>query len=215
MKVEILDSPCLHTGTSLRSAVGAGLRNTHATVRVYRGEESGETILRATRNVEYRDQSRGRHHGGRRPSNGDSLHSPTVISPSALDTPSILKRYHRRRTCSHTSPRRSPSMVTLHDTGFAQCRWWNDGWTVKTVVTCRSSAFMIPAPDVPMLGEAWSLLLMFMRTDVGLVFSCVCVTVTPFVNMWRKYIIPLAGIKKKKKCLPWLDQTAAGPREDR
>ena len=28
----------------------------------------------------------------------DSLHSPTVIPPSALDKPSILKRYHRRRT---------------------------------------------------------------------------------------------------------------------
>ena len=27
-------------------------------------------------------------------------------------------------------------------------RWWNDGWTVKTVVTWRLSASMIPAPDV-------------------------------------------------------------------
>ena len=26
-----------------------------------------------------------------------------VIPPSALDKPSIMKRYHRRRTCSHTS----------------------------------------------------------------------------------------------------------------
>ena len=55
--------------------------------------------------------------------------------PSALDKPSIMKRYHRRRTCSHTSPRRSPTMVTLHDTGYVEYRWWNDGWTVKTVVT--------------------------------------------------------------------------------
>ena len=38
-------------------------------------------------------------------------------------------------TCSHTSPRHSPTMVTLHDTRFVECRWWNDGWTVKTVVT--------------------------------------------------------------------------------
>ena len=40
----------------------------------------------------------GRYHVGRRPSSDDSLHSPTVIPPSALDKPSIMKRYHRRRT---------------------------------------------------------------------------------------------------------------------
>ena len=73
----------------------------------------------------------GRYHGGRRLSSDDSLHSPTVIPPSALDKPSITKRYHRRRTCSHTSPRRSSTMVTLHDTGFVEWRWWNDGWTMK------------------------------------------------------------------------------------
>ena len=49
-------------------------------------------------------------------SSDDSLHSPTVIPPSALDKPSIMKRHHRRRTRSHTSPRRSPTVVTLHDT---------------------------------------------------------------------------------------------------
>ena len=91
---------------------------------------------------------RGRYHGGRRPSRDDSFHSPTVIPPSALDKPSIMKRYHRRRTCSHTSPRRSPTMVTLYDTRFVESRWWNDGWTVKTVVTGRSSAPLIPAPGV-------------------------------------------------------------------
>ena len=77
----------------------------------------------------------GRYHGGRRPSGGDSFHSPTVISPLALDKPSITKRYCRRRTCCHTSPRRSPTTVTLHDIRFVECRWWSDGWTVKTVVT--------------------------------------------------------------------------------
>ena len=41
---------------------------------------------------------------------------------------------------------RLPTMVTLHDIRFVECRWWNDGWTVKTVVTRRSSASMIPAP---------------------------------------------------------------------
>ena len=57
-----------------------------------------------------------------------------------------MKRNRRRRTCSHTSPCRSPTMVTLHDTRFVECRWWNSGWTVKTVVTWWSSASMIPAP---------------------------------------------------------------------
>ena len=89
---------------------------------------------------------RRRYHGGRRPSSDDSFLSPTVIPSSALDKPSIMKRYHRRRTCCHTSPRRSPTMITLHDTRFVDWRWWNDGWTEKTVVTWRSSASMIPAP---------------------------------------------------------------------
>ena len=80
-------------------------------------------------------QTRGRYHGGRRPSSDDSFHSPTVIPPPALDKPSIVKRYYRRRTCSDTSPRRSPTMVTLHDTRFVECRWLNDGWNVKTIVT--------------------------------------------------------------------------------
>ena len=48
----------------------------------------------------HQEESRGRYHGGRRPSSDDSFHSPTVILPSALDKPSIVKRYHRRRTCS-------------------------------------------------------------------------------------------------------------------
>ena len=97
------------------------------------------------------EETRGWYHGGRRLSSDDSLHSPTVIPPSALDKPSIMKRYHRRRTCSQTSPHRSTTMVTLHDTWFVECQWWNDGWTVKTVVTWWSLASMIPAPEY--LGE--------------------------------------------------------------
>ena len=27
------------------------------------------------------------------------------------------------------------TMATLHNTRFVECRWWNGGWTVKTVVT--------------------------------------------------------------------------------
>ena len=38
---------------------------------------------------------KGRYHEGRRRS---SDHSPAVIPPSALNKPSIMKRYHRRRT---------------------------------------------------------------------------------------------------------------------
>ena len=96
-------------------------------------------------------QTRGRYHRGRRPSSDDSLHSPTVISPSALDKPSIMKRCHRQRTCSHSSPRRSSTMVTLHDTRFVECRWWNDGWTVKdcrhlTVVGLRDTGPWVQFP---------------------------------------------------------------------
>ena len=87
----------------------------------------------------------GRYHGGRRPSSDDSFHSPTVIPPSALDKPSIMKRYHRRQTTRWGVAARWPTMVALHNTRFVEFRWWNDGWTVKTVVTWRSSAFMIRA----------------------------------------------------------------------
>ena len=41
---------------------------------------------------------------------------------------------------------RSPTMVALHDNQFVECRWWSDGWAVKTVVIWRLSASMIPAP---------------------------------------------------------------------
>ena len=87
----------------------------------------------------------GRYDGGWWPSSDDSFHSPTVIPQSALNKLSIMKHYHRQWTCSHTSPRRSLTMVTLYDTRFAECRWWNDSWTVKTVVTWPLSASMIPA----------------------------------------------------------------------
>ena len=79
------------------------------------------------------------------------FHSPTVIPPSALDKLSITKRYHRRRTCSHTSPRRWPTMVTLHDTQFVECRWWNDAWTVKN---CRHLTVVGLHDTGP--GPAWT-----------------------------------------------------------
>ena len=115
-------------------------------------EDKGVCVGLTTRPVQknWRQQTRtftwGRYHGGRRPSSDDSFHSPTVIPPSALDKSSIMKRYHRRQTKRWGVTARSPTMVTLNDTRFVECRWWNDGWTVKTVVTWRSSASMIPAP---------------------------------------------------------------------
>ena len=66
-------------------------------------------------------QTWGRYHGGRRPSSGNSFHSPTVIPPSALDKPSIMQHYHRQGMCSHTSPHCSLMMVMLHDTQFVKC----------------------------------------------------------------------------------------------
>ena len=65
--------------------------------------------------------TRNQYHGGRRPSRDDC---PTVIPPTALNKPSIIRRYHGRRTCSHTSPRRSPTFVGLHDTGPRTGIWY-------------------------------------------------------------------------------------------
>ena len=106
------EADCLPTG--LRGGLST---NRPARRTVY--QQACEAVGRA--------QTWGLYHGGRRPSSDDSFQSPTVIPPSTLDTPSIMKRHHRRRTCSHTSPRRSPTMVTHHDTRFVECRWWNDG----------------------------------------------------------------------------------------
>ena len=89
-----------------------------------------------------------RYHGGPRQSSDDSFHSLAVIPPSALDKPTIMKCYHRRRTTRWGVTVRSPTMVMLHDTRFVECRWWNDSWTVKTVVTWRLSTSMIPAPGL-------------------------------------------------------------------
>ena len=88
----------------------------------------------------------GRYHGGRRPSSDDSFHSPTIIGTRQTE-------YHEAFPLSASDEARCdctflPTMVTLRDTRFVECRWWNDGRTVKTVVTWRSSASMIPAPDV-------------------------------------------------------------------
>ena len=59
---------------------------------------------------------------------------------------STMQRYHQRRTTRWDVTARSLTMITLHDTRFVKCQWWNDGWTVKTVVTWQSSASMVLAP---------------------------------------------------------------------
>ena len=84
-------------------------------------------------------------HGDLPMSSDDSFHSPTVIPPLALDKPSIMKRYHHRQTMRWGVTARLPTMVTHHDTRFVKSQWWNDSWTVKTVVTWQSLASMIPA----------------------------------------------------------------------
>ena len=89
---------------------------------------SNHAFVLVVRHLPGQQQAWGRYHGGRRPSGNDRFHSPTVIPLSSLCKPSIMKRCHRRWTCSHTSPR-SLTMVALHDTRFVECWWWNDGWT--------------------------------------------------------------------------------------
>ena len=84
-------------------------------------------------------ETRGWYHGGPRPSSDNSFHGPTVIPPSALDKPRIMKRYKHWRTTRWGVTACSLSMVTLPDTRFVECRWWNDDWTVKTVVNWQSS----------------------------------------------------------------------------
>ena len=91
---------------------------------------------------------------------------PTTVKwqqPSQSNRQSTIStrqtEYHGALTSSATRwgvTARSPTMVTLHDTRFVECRWWNDGWTVKTVVTWRSSASMIPAPGLPWGVSYWT-----------------------------------------------------------
>ena len=69
--------------------------------------------------------------------------------------PSIIKRYHRRRTCSHTLLRRLPTMVTLDDTRFCrvpmvECRLDCENCRHLTVVglhdTGPRSGVILPCP---------------------------------------------------------------------
>ena len=85
--------------------------------------------------------TRARYHGGRRPSSDDNFHSPTVIPPSALDKSSIMKRCHHRQTCSHTSPRRSPTMVTRGSDGAHVGRMEHTwvGWSTRGVIGARGA----------------------------------------------------------------------------
>ena len=129
----------------------------------------------------------GRYHGDWQPSIDDSFHNPTVIPPSALDKPSIKKRYHR-----YTSPCHSPTTVTLHDSRFVECRWWNNGWTVKTVVTWRSSASMIPAPGhliLAIFSCKVTLALLYTLCDMG------CQSVS-YLTKWEQWMCTHAKYSK-------------------
>ena len=76
-------------------------------------------------------------------------------------------------------------MVTLHDTRFVECRWWSDGWTVKTVVTGRLSASMIPAPAFVMLKNIWASRRISMRTKLRIFNSNVKSVLLYGSETWR------------------------------
>ena len=84
---------------------GICLIHTWGLGEIYTDEDGSCHTLPSVVKMEQTIKPRGRYHGGRRPSSDDSFHSPAVIPLSALGKPSIRKRYHRQRTCSHISPR--------------------------------------------------------------------------------------------------------------
>ena len=149
--------------------------------RIYISTVSSDDMHMNKRSV----KSRGRYHGDQRPSSDDRFHSPAVIPPSALDKPSITKRYHRRRTCSHISPRRSQTMVTLHDTRFVE---WNDGWTVKTVVTLTVVGLHDTGPRIASESRSTPSLTLFCRSQFSgvtyresRILVCQCLLVSQFI----------------------------------
>ena len=85
--------------TMSRQSMSADAFNGEAVERI---DGLGHLGIRNVRLLMYKTQGlnqlRARYHAGRRPSSDDSFHSPAVILPSTLDKPSIMKRYHRRRT---------------------------------------------------------------------------------------------------------------------
>ena len=101
---------------------------------------------------------RGRYHGGRRPSSYDSFHSPTVIPPSALDKPSIMKRYYRQRTTRWGVTARSPTIVTLHDTRFVECGMTVGLWRLSSLDGRRLSWYrpQICSPIQPQCSDTRS-----------------------------------------------------------
>ena len=79
-------------------------------------------------------------------------------------------------------------MVVLHDTRFVKCWWWNDGWTVKTVVTWRSSGSMIPAPGqavVPM--SPWCQVPSTVTVQVPSLWLAMMWTAVSHVRVWMSF----------------------------
>ena len=97
---------------------------------------------------------------------GRQVTTAFTVQPSALDKPSIMKRYHRRQTCSHTSPHRLPTMVTLHDTRFVECRWLD-------CESCRHLTVVYLHDTGPRPYKTF-----FIEIDCGMSF-CLCPAVFP------------------------------------
>ena len=65
--------------------------------------------------------TRGRYHGGRRPSSDDSLHCPTVIPPWAFDKPFSLSNRHSTIGIRQTVFTAQPSFHHRHSTNHFHC----------------------------------------------------------------------------------------------
>ena len=89
--------------------------------------------------------TRDRYHGGRWPSGDDSFHSPSFHHQHSTNQVSWSVTIVDECAVTHHLVVRW-RWLRFMILGFVKCRWWNDGWTVKTVVTWWSSASMIPAP---------------------------------------------------------------------
>ena len=92
----------------------------------------------------------------------------------------------------HLAVRRWCSMVTFYDTWVVERWWWNDCWTVKTVVTWRSPASMIPAPGVKASLICSSYISIGVREFIQAYLS---------LRMWDTFCMLLAQSANKKQIL--------------
>ena len=139
---------------------------------MYLRDESAQTILRAaTTEIEDADQTFYLTQS-QYTDTGPTSPSADLITPGAWQGKplecqflshwydSTPKKSRRKRDSNPGSSALEADALPLGQRGgpddgkaswYSVCRaprWWNDGWPVKTVVTWRSSASMIPAPDL-------------------------------------------------------------------